>query len=126
MATVTLVTSQKLFGSQNLLGESPKCKSIRTLKHQIISSLKGLVTSSFMDSILGMNKTYYININININLVSEISISTSGRCRCNQYHNVMPSYHKMYQVTNLNKQLWHSIGITIRYIHQHSYAIIQS
>ena len=50
-----------LFGSQNLLGESPKCKSIRTLKQYIISSLKGLVTSSFMESILGMKKTYYIN-----------------------------------------------------------------
>ena len=40
-----------LFGSQNLLGESPKCKYVRTLRHQIISSLKGLMTSALMESV---------------------------------------------------------------------------
>ena len=38
VTTVTLATSPNLFGSQNLIGESPNCNYVRTLKHQIITS----------------------------------------------------------------------------------------
>ena len=38
VATVTLATSSNFFGCQNLLGESPTYKPVKTLKHQIITS----------------------------------------------------------------------------------------
>ena len=61
VTTVTLATSPNFFGSRNLPRESPNRELVRTLKHQIMSSLKGLVISALMESIQEMKKTYYMD-----------------------------------------------------------------